>query len=114
LIYTNLKTAFNYIGIYGISSSTLKDFISLNYPTADYSNTLSIQLLVYYSKIGTLLNPQYEILSVAVNGVTSINGLCSLYIEYVSIDNSYSLYAPSPPKVDAYLPNDFLYPFYVA
>lgn len=32
----------------------------------------------------------------------------------MSVSNAVMLNLPSPPVIDAYLPDDFLYPFYVA
>lgn len=64
MLYANLKSALNYVGIYGSASSTLSDFITLNYPSTDYVNTMSIQVLFYYASIGTPLNTQYEIINV--------------------------------------------------
>ncbi len=49
-----------------------------------------------------------------MKSITTKDGLPSLYIEYINAQNTYSLYVPPAPKVDAYLPNEFLYPFYVA
>jgi hypothetical protein len=57
---------------------------------------------------------QYRIDKIEFKGVASKDGLSSLYVEYVNLENPYSLYVPPAPTVDAYLPNDFLYPFYVA
>jgi hypothetical protein len=38
----------------------------------------------------------------------------NLNIEYQPISNLVTLNVPNPPTIDAYLPDDFLYPFYVA
>ena len=46
--------------------------------------------------------------------LTSNDGLSTFYIEFISVDNKFGLYVPPAPTVDAYLPNDFLYPFFVA
>lgn len=73
-----------------------------------------MQLLFYYSSVGTQSNPQYKIVKAVVNGLTVANKQPSLFIEYQSIANSVVLNIPNPPVIDAYLPNDFLYPFYVA
>ena len=67
--------------------------------------------------IGTSTSPQYQITKAVVSPVTVTstgNGQFSLFVEYISVSNSLILNLPSPPTIDAYLPNDFLYPFYVA
>ena len=68
--------------------------------------------------IGTSTSPQYQITKAVVIPVIPVastgNGQFSLFVEYISVSNSLILNLPSPPTIDAYLPNDFLYPFYVA
>ena len=69
---------------------------------------------MYYINIGVPQNPQYEISKVEVKPVIVKDGLSKLYVEFVSVENKFGLSVPPVPIVDAYLPNDFLYPFFVA
>lgn len=71
-------------------------------------------MIFYYINIGQPQNPQYEISKVEIKPVIIKDGLSTLYIEFISVDNQFGLYVPPAPIVDAYLPNDFLYPFFVA
>jgi hypothetical protein len=113
LAYTNLKQAFDSVGALGSASTNLGDFVSIDY-TAIISNQ-NIQLLFYYISIGTQSNPQYQITKAVLNALSvSSNNQFSLFVEYMPLSNSVILNLPSPPVINAYLPDDFLYPFYVA
>ena len=65
--------------------------------------------------IGTQSSPQYQITKAVLNPLSvNSNNQFSLFVEYVAVNTSLILNLPSPPILDAYLPDDFLYPFYVA
>lgn len=115
LIAANLQAAFTHIGSLGIASTNLNDYVSLSVPSTINTNQ-NLQLIFYYIPIGTNLNPQYQIIQAQLNALTNTNTNLptSLYVEYQAISTNVFMNVPSPPKIDAYLPNDFLYPFYVA
>lgn len=71
-------------------------------------------MVIYYINIGVPQNPQYEISEVVLSPFTIKDGLSTLFIEFVSVENTVNLYVPPAPTANAYLPNDFLYPFFVA
>lgn len=115
LAYSNLKQAFDTIGSLGSSSTNSNDYITIDYTTSVPSNNQNIQLVFYYVSIGTQANPQYQIVKAVLNPLSvASNNQFSLFVEYMPLSNSVVLNMPSPPIIDAYLPNDFLYPFYVA
>lgn len=115
LIASNLPNVFNYIGSLGISSTNINDYVQLSIPIP-INNNQNVQLIFYYAAIGTNLDPQYQILSAKLNGLgnTATNQPTSLFVEYQQLNTSILMNVPSPPVINAYLPNDFLYPFYVA
>ena len=59
MIYESIKTAFNYVGKYGVSSTKLSEYVIMAMPTI--SSSESVQLIFYYINIGVPQNPQYEI-----------------------------------------------------
>lgn len=115
IIATNLQSSFNYIGSFGISATNTNDYVKLTVSGTINTNQ-NLQLLFYYIPIGTNLDPEYQIVQVQLNPLGNTNtGLpTSLYVEYQAVSNSVFMNVPSPPVINAYLPNDFLYPFYVA
>lgn len=114
LAYSNLKQAFDTVGSLGSSSTNSNDYVTIDYTSAPSSNQ-NIQLVFYYVSIGTQANPQYQIVKAVLNPLSvASNNQFSLFVEYMPLSNSVVLNMPSPPVIDAYLPNDFLYPFYVA
>jgi hypothetical protein len=115
IIATNLQAIFTHVGSMGISSTNLNDYVSLSVPSIINTNQ-NLQLIFYYLPIGTNLNPQYQIVQAQLNPLsnTNTNLPTSLYVEYQPISTSVFMNVPSPPKIDASLPDDFLYPFYVA
>ena len=75
----------------------------------------SLQLVFFYLPVGTEDNPQYKIANAQLNGITaSTTNQPTLFIEFEQVATSVILNTPSPPTIDASLPDDFLYPFYVA
>lgn len=79
------------------------------------SSSGDIKLVFYYTAIGAENNPQYRIISSAARAANDYsNNIQTLYIEYMKINSTVKLNVPNPPTIDAYLPDDFLYPFYVA
>lgn len=80
LIYNNLKQAFNYVGKYGTSSTTLAEYINVTFPSNSIQSSESVQMVVYYINIGVPQNPQYEISSVVMLPVTIKDGLSTLFI----------------------------------
>lgn len=115
IIAANLQSSFNYIGSFGISATNTNDYVKLTVSGTINTNQ-NLQLLFYYIPIGTNLDPEYQIVQVQLNPLGNTNtGLpTSLYVEYQAVSNSVFMNVPSPPVINAYLPNDFLYPFYVA
>jgi hypothetical protein len=61
IIFDQIKTAFNYVGKYGASSTKLSEYIATAIPSSAISGIESVQLLIYYINIGMPQNPQYEI-----------------------------------------------------
>jgi hypothetical protein len=111
-----LVAAISHVGSYGFSSNILKDYVSIDYDSILInSNSQDVQLLFYYIPIGTQNNPQYKIVSASVKAANEKNvNAQTLFIEYVELDFTVTLNVPNPPTINAYLPDDFLYPFYVA
>ena len=96
------------------SATNLLDYVSITFGTT-ITNTNNLQLIFHYLSIGTEKSPQYKIMQASLNGLTaSTTNQPTLFIEFQPIPNSVFLNTPSPPTIDAYLPDDFLYPFYVA
>lgn len=112
LLYANLKASFNYVGTMGSASTTLGDFTAVTWPSI--ADTQSIKLNIFYQKVGAAENPQYYVTNMTVQDVSSLNQAHTIYIEYQELTTTPAMYIPPPPRVHAYLPNDFLYPFYVA
>lgn len=115
LAATNLKQAFDLVGSIGSASTSLSDYIAIDYAPASSATNQNLQLVFYYVSIGTQAAPQYQITKAVLNPLSvSTNGQFTLFVEYVAVNTSVILNLPSPPIIDAYLPDDFLYPFYVA
>lgn len=115
ILAANIQASFNYVGSLGISSTNLKDYVKVAVASNINSNQ-NLQLVFYYIPIGTNMAPEYQILQVELNPLGNTNtGLpTSLFVEYQTVSSSVFMNVPSPPVIDAYLPDDFLYPFYVA
>ena len=115
LIANNLASLFTYVGSFGLSSTNLLDYVGVTVASG-ISSSQNIQLVFYYVSIGTAKNRQFQIVKAAVNGLNNpASGQpISLFVEYQEVSSSVVMNVPSPPSVDAYLPDDFLYPFYVA
>jgi hypothetical protein len=112
--YANLKAAFDMVGSIGSASTSLTDFVTIDY-SATVSSNQNLQLVFYYAPVGTKASPQYQIMKAVLNPLSvSSNSQFSLFVEYMPVSSSVILNLPSPPVIDAYLPDDFLYPFYVA
>lgn len=115
LILNNLKQAFDMVGSIGSSASSLDDYVNIDYSPASSATNQNLQLVFYYLPIGTKANPQYQITKAVLNPLAVANNAqFTLFVEYVGVSSSIVLNLPSPPVIDAYLPDDFLYPFYVA
>lgn len=76
----------------------------------------SVQLLFSYIKIGAAGSEQYKIVKADILPVSPVvsQNWKSLFVEFRLVPTDIIMNAPPPPKINAYLPNDFLYPFYVA
>lgn len=115
LVLNNLKLAFDMVGSIGSAAFSLSDYVSIDFTPAASASNQNLQLLFYYFPIGTQANPQYQITRAVLNPLTvTSNNQFTLFVEYVGVSSSIVLNLPSPPVIDAYLPDDFLYPFYVA
>jgi hypothetical protein len=112
LLSANILAMFNYVGGLGISSNTLADYVSLT--TTTIPSNENIQLVFYYIPIGTELDPQYQIVSAKLQPAGTISTTVNLYVEFEAISSGVFMNIPSPPTINAQLPSDFLYPFYVA
>lgn len=112
-IQEHLQNSFNYVGAFGSASTVLADYVSVSWPSS-IENTRSLQLLLYYVKVGEESNYQYQITNVTASTLSTQNSQSTLYVEYIEVENTAELYIPSPPTIEASLPDDFLYPFYVA
>lgn len=109
---SNLINAFNYVGSFGISSNNIADYIAVTQNTIQSNENM--HLLVDYIPIGTELDPQYQILQVRLQPASTISTEVYLFVEFQAVSTGVFLNVPPPPKIDIRLPNDFLYPFYVA
>ena len=111
----NLTSTFNRISRLGsVQSSDTTSFATVTQTTSSNSNGVSI-LQIYYSRIGREGNSMFQVVyASALISSTSNNNRCQLFVEYKQVDSSVLTYVPSPPSVQAYLPNDVLYPFYVS
>jgi hypothetical protein len=115
LVLNNLKLAFDMVGSIGSAASSLSDYVSVDFSDAALDSSKNLQLAFSYLPIGTQANPQYQITKAVLKALTSTsNGQFTLFVEYIGASSSIVLNLPSPPVIDAYLPDDFLYPFYVA
>lgn len=97
--------------------NSLGDFISIDFSQLTNNNNMGVKISIFYQPIGTQFYPQYEITKASASPISidfSNPNQYSLVVEYIKISSDITLYLPSPPIIDAYLPNDFLYPFYVA
>lgn len=81
LIAANLQALFTHVGSMGISSTNLKDYVSLSVASTINTNQ-NLQLIFYYIPIGTNLNPQYQIIQAQLNPLsnTNTNLPTSLYV----------------------------------
>lgn len=103
------------VGSIGSATSSLNDYVSIDFSAAAAATNQNLQLVFYYLPIGTQANPQYQITKAVLNPLTvTSNNQFTLFVEYVGVSSSIVLNLPSPPVINAYLPDDFLYPFYVA
>ena len=57
---SNIPLIFNYVGMYGISSTNIHDFVTLS--ISNIAAGENIHLLFDYITIGTELDPQYQII----------------------------------------------------
>lgn len=64
--------------------------------------------------IGTELDPQYQIIQARLQPGGAVTSEVQLFVEFEAVSSSVVMNVPSPPTIDLTLPNDFLYPFYVA
>jgi hypothetical protein len=115
LIANNLASLFTFVGSFGLSSTNLLDYVGVSVASG-ISTSQNVQLVFYYVSIGTFKNRQFQIVKAAINGLNNpASGQpISLFVEYQEVSSNVVMNVPSPPSVDAYLPDDFLYPFYVA
>ena len=60
------------------------------------------------------MEPQYEILQARLQATGTISNEVKLFVEFQAVGSAVTLNVPPPPTIDATLPSDFLYPFYVA
>lgn len=103
------------VGVMGSSNSAIADYTTISWPTGTASSdSNNVLLKVYYTKIGAEASPQYYVLRVMAELISNTAKEKVLFVEYQEVTGSPQMYIPPPPKVDAYLANDFLYPFYVA
>lgn len=80
LLLNNLKQAFDMVGSIA-SASVLADYISIDYSAASSATNQNLQLLFYYSSIGTQSSPQYQITKAVLNPLSpAINGQYSLFV----------------------------------
>lgn len=115
LILNNLKQAFDMVGSIGSAASSLDDYVNIDFAPSASATNQNLQLVFYYLPIGTQANPQYQITKAVLNPLAvTYNDQFTLFVEYVGVSSSIVLNLPSPPVIDAYLPDDFLYPFYFA
>ena len=114
---TLFQSLFNYVGAFGSSSSKLADYVSVTFPSSAILSTESVRLLINYIPIGTELDPQYQITHAIIES-TGIISTTEVYLfvefEMITTGSSVFMNVPPPPTVQAPLPDDFLYPFYVA
>lgn len=105
--------AFDSVGSIGSATTNSFDYVAVSF-SGVISASQSVQLIFYYISIGTSTSPQYKVVNAATNPIDTKNNQPSLFIEFISVANSVVINTPSPPVLNAYLPNDFLYPFYAA
>ena len=70
----------------------LEDYVAINWPTIDGSSSVKIEF--NYVRVGAADYWQYYIIRVDVDAVTSIKGHQTLYIDFVEVSNTQTLYVP--------------------
>ena len=108
----NLLLSFNYIGMFGISSTNINDYVPLT--VSNIAAGENMHLLFDYITIGTELEPQYQIIQARLMPSGTITTEVQLFVEFQAVTTGVVMNLPPPPAINARLPNDFLYPFYVA
>ncbi|KRX05467.1 hypothetical protein PPERSA_04504 [Pseudocohnilembus persalinus] len=115
-LYTNLFMYMDYIARFGDSNPNyIQDWIDVS--TSCVNNAYPI-INIAYSKFGKMNNNVYVINGISVDWQSaSSNGnsrILKSFIQFQQVTQDTNFFQASLPKVRAYLPNDWLYPFYVA